>query len=132
MKKKCENLRASKILKIGTSVSKLWWKISKLKKTLQQAQSDAMCATKNPNIFEAIDENWSTLNYEDRKSLARVLHEEEGWTSNMLDELVFIWKTIFFIIFDWAFGQYFWQSFSAMEISAHHWSKVNPGVNERY
>ena len=50
----------------------------KLKKTLKQAQSDAVCARKNPNIFEVIDENWSTLKYDDGKSLARVLHEEEG------------------------------------------------------
>ena len=31
---------------------------------------------KEPKHF--FDENWSTLKYDDGKSLARVLHEEEG------------------------------------------------------
>ena len=90
------------------------------------------CGVRYKETKHFFDENWSTLKYDDGKSLARVLHEEEGWTSNMLDEVAFIWKIIFFIIFDWAYCLYFWQSFSAMEISAHHWSKVNPGFNERY
>ena len=61
-------------------------------KTLKQAHKDVLQATytQNPNIFNVIDENWSTLKYEDGKSLARVLHEEEGWTSHMLEEVTFI------------------------------------------
>ena len=59
-----------------------------MKKTLKQAHKDVLQATRNPNIFNVIDENWSTLKYEDGKSFARVL--QEGWTSHMLEEVTFI------------------------------------------
>ena len=49
-----------------------------MKKALKQAHKDVLQATRNPNIFNVIDENWSTLKYEDGISLARFLHEEEG------------------------------------------------------
>ena len=61
-----------------------------MKKSLKQAHKDVLQATRNPNIFNVIDEDWSTLKYEDGKSLARVLHEEKGWTSHMLEEVTFV------------------------------------------
>jgi len=62
--------------------------IRKLKDLLKQAKCDAIAATKNPNIFDVIDSDWRTLKYDDGKSLARILHEEEGWSASGLVEWV--------------------------------------------
>jgi len=62
--------------------------IGKIKNLLKQASKDVINATQNANIFDVILKDWSAVVYEDSKSLARILHEEEGWTAKGLMQWV--------------------------------------------
>lgn len=67
--------------------------IRKLKRLLKKAYTDAPNATKNPNIYDLIYV-WDKLKLEktsagpksQKKSLARIMHLEEGWTAEGLVE----------------------------------------------
>jgi len=80
--------------------------IRKIKLLLKKAYADAQYATRNPNIYDLIYV-WDKLKLEkdsdekknsdekkkSRKSLARIMHLEEGWTAESLIE-----TTLFYCI----------------------------------
>jgi len=64
-------------------------KIDEIRELLKQAYEDLPLATHNPNIYTLFDEPWDKMRFDPNyRSLAFILHKQEGWTAEWMKERI--------------------------------------------